>query len=139
MVDLRAWAMRKMVDSITKEIVSSIEDVVAAEANLMVRDMRGRVAKDTGTAESTIHAERGSNPNKISVTIKAGGAATTKQVRQGSGVAFDYATAIEWGTHHQAAQPFFFSTYNAHKRQAKEHIAAGIKGALGKAIAENKQ
>lgn len=139
MVDIRAWAMRSMIDSITKEVVSSINDVVAAEANLMVRDMRSRIAKDTGTAESTIRAERGNNPNKISVTIKAGGAATTKQVRKGSGGAFDYATALEWGTHHQAAQPFFFSTYNAHKRQAKEHIAAGIKGAMQKAIAEGKQ
>jgi HK97 gp10 family phage protein len=139
MVDIRAWAMRRMVDSITKEVVTSVGDVIAAEANLMVRDMRGRVAKDTGTAESTIHAERGADPNTISVTIKAGGAATTKQVRQGSGVAFDYATALEWGTHHQAARPFFFSTYNAHKRQAKEHIAAGVKGAMGKAIAEGKQ
>jgi HK97 gp10 family phage protein len=139
MADLRAWAMQRLVDSISKEVVTAVEDVIATEANAMVRDMRGKVRKKTGTLESTIRAERGRDPNKISVKIKAGGVATMKEVRKGSSVPFDYATAEEWGTHHEAANPFFFSTYNAHKGQAKANIAAGVKGALSKAIRENKQ
>jgi HK97 gp10 family phage protein len=136
-MDIKAFAMQKLVDSIAREVVDSVNDVLATEANSMVRDMRGRVPKRSGALEDSIRAERlPLGANSVGVKIKAGGLATMKEVRKGSGLPYDYAAGVEWGNHHVAAQPFFFSTYRAHKAEAKNAIKAGVNAAMQKAVKE---
>src|SRR4051794_2464926 len=98
-MSLRTVALQKLIDNIAQEVVDSVNDVLATEANKMVREMRTNVAKQSGTLMGTIHAERISGRSSIGVRIRAGGLATTKPVRSGSGVAYDYSRAIEFGTH----------------------------------------
>lgn len=62
--------------------------------------------------------------------VQAGGDLTTKEVRKGSGVTYDYTRAEEFGTVHMKAQPFFFNTYRAKKagvkRRALQKLTDGV-------------
>jgi HK97 gp10 family phage protein len=135
-MSLRTAVLQTLINNIAQEVVDAVNDVLAKEANRMVRDMRAAVPKKSGTLMSTIHAERFGGKNSIGVRIVAGGAATTKPVRQGSGKAFDYSRAVEFGTHHAGPHPFFFTTYRRDKDAAKQAIRAGMKQAITKAVSE---
>jgi HK97 gp10 family phage protein len=135
-MSVRTAALQALVDSIAREVVDSVNDVLANEANKMVRDMRAAVPKKSGTLMSSIRAERITGNKSIGVRIVAGGPTTTKPIRHGSGVAFDYSRAIEFGTHRAGAHPFFFTTYRADKDAAKNNIKAGMKRAVEKAVRE---
>lgn len=135
-MSIRTAVLQALINNIAQEVIDSVNDVLAKEANKIVRDMRAAVPKKTGTLMSTIRAERFTGRNSIGVRIKAGGPATTKPVRQGSGVAYDYSRAVEFGTHHAGAHPFFFSTYRADKDAAKQAVRASVKQAVQKAVSE---
>jgi HK97 gp10 family phage protein len=135
-MSLRGQVLQALVNNIAQEVVDAVNDVLANEANKMLRDMRAAAPKKTGTLASTIHAERFGGKNSIGVRISAGGPATTKPVRQGAGKAFDYSRAVEFGTHHAGPHPFFFTTYRRDKDAAKQAIRASVKQAMQKAVQE---
>jgi HK97 gp10 family phage protein len=62
--------------------------------------------------------------------VQAGGDLTTKEVRKGSGVTYDYTRAEEFGTVDMKARPFFFNTYRAKKagikRRALQKLTDGV-------------
>lgn len=62
--------------------------------------------------------------------VQAGGELTTKEVREGSGVEYDYAEAFEYGTSRQHAKPFFWPTY----REKKDGIVEAINDAVDRAL-----
>jgi HK97 gp10 family phage protein len=62
----------------------------------------------------------GSSP--LEYAVQAGGDLTIKEVREGSGVDYDYALAFEFGTSRQPARPFFWSTYQARKDEIQQAI-----------------
>jgi phage protein, HK97 gp10 family len=64
------------------------------------------------------------------VTVAAGGELTTKDVRGGSGVSYDYVRAEEFGTSDQKAIPFFWNTYRARKRGIKDRVSGKAASAL---------
>jgi HK97 gp10 family phage protein len=76
-----------------------------------------------GDLRDSIRTEPGKTPTTI--RIAAGGKATTV----GS---YDYARAIEFGTQKMPPQPFFFNTYNAHKRKLKQNMKDKLGGELRK-------
>lgn len=65
--------------------------------------------------------------------VQAGGSATTKDVREGSGVNYDYAEAFEFGTSHQPARPFFYPTYHAMRDDMQEAITDAVNEVLDNA------
>lgn len=62
--------------------------------------------------------------------ITAGGDLTTKEVRKGSGVFYDYAMATEFGTVNENAQPFFFNTALRVEPELRDEIEDAINEAL---------
>lgn len=65
---------------------------------------------DTGDLEESCTVVSGAH--ELEFIVQAGGELTTKEVRKDSGVEYDYALGFEFGTSHQPARPFFYSTYN---------------------------
>lgn len=118
-------------------------------AEMIADEMRSRALnrKGTGKTAQSVRVEDG--PHDLSVVIRAGGKLTTHEVGHGGiagrffrGVAagaqgkqafYDYALAQEFGTRYMAANPFFWSGYNAAKKKAKRAVRAKIKAALQKA------
>jgi HK97 gp10 family phage protein len=62
--------------------------------------------------------------------VQAGGALTTKEVRTGSGEPYDYAVGFEFGTSHQPARPFFYSTYHAMRDDMQDAITEAVNEVL---------
>ena len=83
---------------------------------------------ESGDLERSCRVEPGEQP--LEHVVMAGGELTTREVREGSGVEFDYALAFEYGTSRQAARPFFWPTYNAMRDDMESEIA----DAIGKAL-----
>jgi HK97 gp10 family phage protein len=112
-------------------------------ADLMVGLAQQAAPVKSGALRASIRKE--ADENGV-VRVKAGGALTRVEVRKGSGAAYDYAVAVEFGTkphkaggkfagaEHpgQAAQPFFYPSYRLMKRSARARAGA----ALRKAAAE---
>jgi HK97 gp10 family phage protein len=69
----------------------------------------------------------------LEVFVQAGGDATTKDVREGSGVDYDYALGFEFGTSHQPARPFFYPTYHALQSEMQEAITNAVNEVLDNA------
>jgi HK97 gp10 family phage protein len=74
----------------------------------------------TGALEASCTVAPGSS--ELEYIVQAGGDMTTKEVREGSGVAYDYSEAFEFGTSHQPARPFFWPTFRAMKDDIHEAI-----------------
>jgi HK97 gp10 family phage protein len=68
--------------------------------------------------------------NDLEFIVQAGGAATTKEIRDGSGVPYDYAEAFEFGTSRQEARPFFWPTYRAMKPGIEKNLQDALNEAL---------
>lgn len=86
--------------------------------------------RDDGNLQRSI--VRVLDPTRLRVTLKAGGALTTRQVRAGASVSYDYAMAQEFGTVDMAAQPFFWPTWRAHRDQMRRGVKKAIKDAIAK-------
>jgi HK97 gp10 family phage protein len=80
--------------------------------------------EETGGLEASCVVVDG--PSDLEVFVQAGGTTTTKEVREGSGVGYDYAIGFEFGTSHQPARPFFYSTYHEHRDEMRDAITEAL-------------
>jgi HK97 gp10 family phage protein len=122
------------------EVRGALVKANSESADAMVALAKRLVPRKTGALERSI---RKTTPLEGVVTIRAGGPLTTTEVRKGSGVAYDYASAVEFGTaphklgglfaggRHPGtkAQPFFYPAYRALKKTARSKAARAIKKA----------
>lgn len=118
----------------------------SASAERMVALAKRLAPKKTGKLDVSIRVKK---INENVVTIRAGGKDTMTEVRAGSGVMFDYALAVEFGTKpHKlgglfkgarhpgtAAQPFFYPAYRALKKSARARARAALKKAAQRVAA----
>lgn len=84
--------------------------------------------EETGNLHASCQVVPGADD--LEFIVQAGGELTTKEVREGSGVAYDYAEAFEYGTLRQHARPFFWSTY----REKREGIEQAIRDAVERVL-----
>lgn len=115
--------------------VSSIEDIARAElteqANETANAMKSRVHSRSGATANSVRVERGpSVRGQPRVVIKAGGPLTTKEVRKGSGVTYDYTRAEEFGTADIVANPFFFNSLRERKKATLRAVRQRVQAAL---------
>jgi HK97 gp10 family phage protein len=122
--------------SLPDKIVAEISDAIKAQAERL-SDAQKRALQsleaapeESGDLEKSCRVEAGDN--ELEFVVKAGGDLTTKEVRGGSGVGFDYALAFEYGTSRQHAKPFFWNTYAA----LRDDMQAEINDAIEKALNE---
>lgn len=124
---------QQLMDRIPVEVGLALQEAVATEANEMVAAMKAAAPVKTGNLRESIRANL-SSKSPLRVIIRAGGPLTTKEVRAGSGVAYDYALGTEWGTQKESPHPFFYSTARAKKPAAQRRISQKAKSALGKVV-----
>jgi len=116
----------KIADQISGVIREQAERLSSAQKQAL-RSLEAAPA-ESGDLEASCRIEPGENP--LEFVVKAGGDQTTREVREGSGVGFDYALAFEYGTSRQPARPFFWPTYNA----LRDDMQSEISQAIGKAL-----
>ena len=92
--------------------------------------MRNRVpVGDTGALKQSIRVEPFSRGG-IGALVLAGGPLTTKSVRAGVDVDYDYAMGIELGTQEMLASPFFFPTFRRSRAKINRRSAKAVKAAV---------
>jgi len=102
-----------------KEIENAALSEMTSQAEIMVERIRAAAPVYSGHASDVVAGNLrksvriGSSGKKNVVRVLAGGELTTMQ---GEKRPYDYARAVEFGTVHMAAHPFFFSTYRAMKQ-----------------------
>lgn len=120
-----------------------ISDAIAKGATEIVTFQKAAVPVQSGRLRDSIGWQWGGRglfgqlrgDARLSAVIMAGGATTTKEVRSGSGVDYDYALGQEFGTADTSAQPFFFPGYRLGKRRARSRITRAANKAAKKVAA----
>ena len=124
------------------DYLNSLPDKVAADIDGAIKTQAERLSDaqkqalrsleaapaETGDLEASCRVEPGDGA--LEYVVKAGGELTTKEIRQGSGVGYDYALGFEYGTSRQNAKSFFWPTYNALRADMQNEINAAIGKAL---------
>jgi HK97 gp10 family phage protein len=112
-----------------RKIFNDAVGELETQSALLVTLMKAAVEHGpTGNLANSIRKEPGKK--KTVVVIKAGGASTTRHARDGK--SYDYARAVEFGTEHVSAQPFFFPTF----RLMRKKLRSSMRNKITKRIKE---
>jgi HK97 gp10 family phage protein len=105
-----------------------VKRALKQEAEAFADAARKAAPRRSGNLAASVRVEplRQDARGRWSVTIRAGGALTTKEIRAGSGVPYDYANATEFGTEHEAAEPFFYPTWRQRRKSAERAITSAV-------------
>lgn len=107
MVNKSVEAFKRLTSDMQRQVHLDAVAELETQSDSLVQRMKAVVeVGPTGNLASSIRKERGKT--ETVVKVMAGGFLTTRKV---SGKPYDYARAVEFGTEHVAAQPFFFPTY----------------------------
>lgn len=124
-------AVQGWLDGLSFKVKRELARTIQDEAEGLRAAIADAAPKDEGNLAASVQVRR--KRNTLEVEVTAGGDLTTREVREGSGVSYDYALAIEYGTSRQEAQPFFEPTWRAREGQIRENIEAAVNDALSKA------
>jgi hypothetical protein len=125
--------LQDYLNNLPEKLIEQLSDVVLEQAELLSEAQRQALQSleqtdETGDLEASCVVVPGENP--LEFIVQAGGELTTKEIRGGSGVPYDYAVGFELGTSRQPARPFFYSTYNAMRDDMQDAINDAINEAL---------
>ncbi|MET4242740.1 hypothetical protein [Bradyrhizobium sp. RT10b] len=120
-------------ESLPNKLTAKLSDVLREQAFRLSDAQREALraleqSPETGALEASCTVAEGEN--ELEYLVQAGGDMTTKEVREGSGEAYDYALGFEFGTSRQPARPFFFSTYNAMRDDMQQAIDDAVSEVL---------
>jgi HK97 gp10 family phage protein len=124
--EVQSW-FRNLPYKLQRELAGKIKEI----ADELADAIRDAAPEDSGLLKQSIQVRRGRGT--LELYVEAGGSLTTKEVRDGSGVPYDYALAQEFGTSHQPADPFFYPTYNELKDDVQEQLKDAVADVLDKA------
>lgn len=107
------------------KLTAELADVIREQAEMLSAAQKQALqsleeTEPTGDLEASCVVVPGATD--LEVLVQAGGELTTKEVRHGSGVEYDYALGFEFGTSHQPARPFFYSTYRGRRDEIQSAI-----------------
>ncbi|WP_342643448.1 HK97-gp10 family putative phage morphogenesis protein [Rhodoligotrophos ferricapiens] len=97
--------------------------------------MQKRLAPRGPTGNLIRSIQKRDGEHELQIKVGAGGPLTTKPVRNGATVEFDYSGAVEFGTSDTAAKPFFFPSYRALRRRMRGRTSRATSKAA-KAVAK---
>lgn len=107
------------------ELNIAAADVVAFQKSLAASNV------DSGDFQMSIRFTPFSRGG-IGVIFEAGGPLTTKPVRNGADVDYDYALANELGTQNMLAQPAFYPGFRRKRATIRRRASKGIRKAVAK-------
>lgn len=119
--------------SLPDKITEHLSDVLREQAFRLSDAQREALRQleqspETGALEASCTVAAGAHD--LEYFVEAGGDMTTKAVREGSGVEYDYALAFEFGTSRQPARPFFYNTYEAMRDDMQQAIDDAVSEVL---------
>lgn len=142
--------LQKYLLSLPDKMHKPLGDRIADIANGLADAIRAAAPEGkTGALKRSVRAEKGSND--LEYIVEAGGPETTKSVGTRSyrrpvvigsddtqdipkggnaSAVYDYALAIEYGTTHAPAHPFFWPTVRAKSQDIQSEVAAAVSDAL---------
>lgn len=123
--------LENYLNSLPDKITERLSDVLREQAFRLSDAQRAALqsleqSPETGALEASCTVAAGAND--LEYIVEAGGDMTTKEVREGSSIVYDYGLAFEFGTSRQQARPFFYPTYNTMRDE--------MQGAIGEAVNE---
>jgi HK97 gp10 family phage protein len=121
--DLQDWF-----SGLSFKVKKRLAQTIKAEADKLATAIKAAAPVKTGALKASVQVRR--RKNDLDLEVTAGGDATTREVRGGSGVNYDYSRAIEFGSRETPAQPFFFNTYRAMAPEIRENIDNAIAEAI---------
>lgn len=120
---------KRVLAALPKPARAAVHDELWKSASDVAEAMRSAASSGpTGNLKKSVRVERGRH--ELSVVIRAGGPLTTKPVRSGKTGSYDYSLANEFGTAEVGEQPFFWNTYNAKKKGAKNRVRKRARAAI---------
>jgi HK97 gp10 family phage protein len=115
-------AFRKLTVDLQRDIFNDAVAELETQADSLVTTMKSVVVHGpTSNLANSIRKEPGKK--ETIVVVRAGGATTTVAH---AGKSYDYARAVEFGTEHVSAQPFFFPTYRLMKKKMRSAMSRKI-------------
>lgn len=122
----------KYINSVPDKIVAELSGAIRDQAEMLSDAQRQALeqleVEPTGDLAASCVALPTEDP--LTYLVQAGGDMTTKEIRKGSGVSYDYAEAFEFGTSRQHAKPFFWPTYRAKRAGIEQTINDAVEKAL---------
>ncbi|RQH14936.1 hypothetical protein [Bradyrhizobium sp. RP6] len=120
-------------EALRDKITEQLGDVLREQAFRLSDAQRAALrsleqSPETGALEASCTVAQGES--ELEYLVQAGGDMTTKEVREGSGEPYDYALGFEFGTSHQPARSFFYSTYNAMRDDMQQAIDEAVNEVL---------
>lgn len=124
---------------LTEDLKEEVHELAVAELNVqtdrLIETMK-MVAPNGETGDLDISIKKVPDKKKDTVVrIVAGGPLTTE--RSTTGKPYDYARAVEFGTVHMSAKPFFFPTYRLAIRKMRSSMKRKITVSIKKRSAPN--
>lgn len=124
--DVQSW-FKDLPYKTKRQLAGRIKEI----AQDLADDLEEAAPELSGRLKRTVKVRR--KRNDLDLEVTAGGEETTKEVRAGSGVTFDYALADEFGTVHQEAQPWFYPTWRARRDDVQQEIEDAVSDAISQA------
>lgn len=116
-------AFRKLTVDLQRDIFNDAVSELDVQSDNLMQMMRSVVVHGpTSNLADSIRKEQGKKETQV--YIKAGGPTTT--VKSGGGKPYDYSRAVEFGTEHVAAHPFFWPTYRLMRKRMRAAMARKI-------------
>lgn len=128
--------LQDYLSSLPDKLLEPLVAVIREQAQMLSDAQRSALqsleqSDETGDLEASCTVVEGETD--LEVLVQAGGDLTTKEVREGSGVSYDYAEAFEFGTSRQSARPFFYPTYHAMRDDMQQAINDAVNEVLDNA------
>lgn len=125
----------RILRNLPKTAREAVGQSIDREATLINRKQKRLAPKRSGTLAGTIErSDLKESRREVSVTLKAGGDATTREIRTGSGEPYDYALGVEFGNETMPAQPFFYPPIRGANKRIKRRAKRLLKQAAAEAV-----
>jgi HK97 gp10 family phage protein len=126
-------AFKKLTTDMMREVYLDAVGELNDQADKLVGTMQQVVRHGpTGDLANSIRTQQTSKPTIVRVV--AGGASTTRT--SAGGRPYDYARAVEFGTVHMPAEPFFFPTFRLMRKKMRSDMRRKITATIEKYSAE---
>jgi HK97 gp10 family phage protein len=120
--------LREVVPNVDKELTEANEKTAIG----MVAMAKRLAPRDDGDLQNSIIYFPGRRPTSFVIT--AGGALTTRPVREGADASYDYALGQEYGTSKMPANPFFWPSFRALRKGMKSRAGRALRKAIKQAV-----
>lgn len=124
--EVQSW-LADLPFKLKRELAGRIKE----QAEILADAIRAETPVRTGRLRASVKVRR--KRNELDLEVTAGGEATSVELRKGSGEAYDYALALEYGTADMPAQPFFYNTARELMPEIQENIEQAVADVLDKA------